>query len=133
MKMFILTQLVSLFDFPSAVRHHLQYGHNSELGLQELDLCGCNRITDVSLKYAFRFLELRHLNLSLCQQVTHVGISDLAVNNPSIETLIMSNCHNLSDEGVVSFVGRLSRLKHLDLQVMFDITSIAMHFTPPTT
>ncbi|XP_069681889.1 uncharacterized protein [Periplaneta americana] len=86
-------------------------------GLQELDLCGCNRITDVSLKYAFSFLELRHLNLSLCQQVTHSGISDLASKNPSIETLIMSNCHNITDDGVVNFVKCLPRLKHLDLQM----------------
>jgi hypothetical protein len=42
-------------------------------GLQELDLCGCNRITDVSLKYAFSFLELQHLNLSLCQQVSVIS------------------------------------------------------------
>lgn len=85
-------------------------------GLQELDLCGCNRITDVSLKYAFNFLELRHLNLSLCQQVTHIGISELASKNPSIETLIMNNCHNISDDGMINTVKHLSRLKHLEVQ-----------------
>lgn len=37
--------------------------------LQELDLSGCNRITDVSLKHAFAFPELKILNLSQCQQV----------------------------------------------------------------
>lgn len=95
-------------------------------GLQELDLCGCNRITDVSLMYAFRFLELRHLNLSLCQQITHIGISDLAANNPSIETLKMSNCHNITDDGVVCFVKGLSRLKHLDLQGCSQLTDISL-------
>ncbi|XP_033610379.1 F-box/LRR-repeat protein 2 isoform X2 [Cryptotermes secundus] len=85
-------------------------------GLQELDLCGCNRITDVSLKYAFNFLELRHLDLSRCQQVTHIGISELASKNPSIETLIMSYCHNISDDGVINTVKHLSRLKRLELQ-----------------
>lgn len=35
--------------------------------LQELDLFGCNNITDISLKHAFVFPELRTLNLSQCQ------------------------------------------------------------------
>lgn len=38
-------------------------------GLTHLDLAGCNKITDISLKYAFSFPELRFLDLSLCQQV----------------------------------------------------------------
>ncbi|GFG36551.1 hypothetical protein Cfor_06173 [Coptotermes formosanus] len=95
-------------------------------GLQELNLCGCNRITDVSLKYAFSFLELRYLNLSHCQQVTHVGISELASKNPSIETLIMSNCHNITDDGVINFVTHLSRLKHLDLQGCSQLTDACL-------
>ncbi|XP_021939626.1 F-box/LRR-repeat protein 2-like isoform X2 [Zootermopsis nevadensis] len=41
-------------------------------GLQELDLYGCKRITDVSLKYAFSFLKLRRLNLSFCWQVSFI-------------------------------------------------------------
>jgi len=150
-----------------------------------LFICTCNRITDVSLKYAFSFLELRYLNLSHCQQVsfirkfnihlaykwswsvsylldntvdisflitfhvcvrgllktgllknflllncfflsvhftfcsqvTHVGISELASKSPSIETLIMSNCHNITDDGVINSVKQWSRLKHLELQV----------------
>lgn len=38
-------------------------------GLQDLDLGSCRGITDVSLKYAFKFRELQHLNLSYCQMV----------------------------------------------------------------
>lgn len=38
-------------------------------GLTELDLTGCNRVTDVSLKHAFTFPELKILDLSKCQQV----------------------------------------------------------------
>ncbi|KDR09426.1 F-box/LRR-repeat protein 14-like [Zootermopsis nevadensis] len=95
-------------------------------GLQELDLRGCNRITDVSLKYAFSFLELRHLNLSLCQQVTDTGISDLASKNPSIETLIMIKCHNITDSGMIKFVTNLSRLKHLELQGCSQLTDASL-------
>lgn len=95
-------------------------------GLQELDLCGCNRITDVSLKYAFSFLELRYLNLSHCQQVTHVGISELASKSPSIETLIMSNCHNITDDGVINSVKQWSRLKRLELQGCSQLTGACL-------
>ena len=37
--------------------------------LQELNLCGCARITDLTLTHAVCFKELRSLNLSHCQQV----------------------------------------------------------------
>lgn len=38
-------------------------------GIRELDLSSCNRVTDVSLKHAFTFPELRIIDLSMCQQV----------------------------------------------------------------
>ncbi|XP_049810168.1 F-box/LRR-repeat protein 20-like [Schistocerca nitens] len=95
-------------------------------GLQRLDLSGCNRITDVSLKYAFRFKELRYLDLSQCQQITHVGLSYLAVHNPSIETLILSHCYNIADSGVLSFIKCLCRLKHLELKGCTQLTDITL-------
>jgi hypothetical protein len=63
------------------------------------------------------------MHFTLCFQVTHKGISELAAKNPSIETLIMSNCYNISDYGVINAVKHLSRLKHLELEVchFFDI------------
>jgi hypothetical protein len=60
---------------------------------------------------------LLQFNATFSFQVTHTGISDLASKNPSIETLIMSNCHNITDDGVISCVKHLARLKHLELQV----------------
>nr|CAD7606858.1 unnamed protein product [Timema genevievae] len=154
-------------------------------GLQYLDLCGCNRITDVSMKHAFFFRELQYLNLSQCQQfvfwrevdlqrylckcgvkpkmrlglllshdsikcvqvkrmswlshdsikcvqvkrmswlshdsikcvqISFIGLSFLAARNPSIETLIMSQCYNVTDNGIISVSKFLSRLKHLEVQ-----------------
>lgn len=39
-------------------------------GLRVLKLTGCNKVTDVSLIYSFKFLELRSLTLAKCQQVS---------------------------------------------------------------
>lgn len=46
-------------------------------GLRELDLSGCSRITDVSLKHNFSFIELRVLSLRKCCQVKHYDLSSL--------------------------------------------------------
>ncbi|XP_031847821.1 uncharacterized protein LOC116433650 isoform X2 [Nomia melanderi] len=90
--------------------------------LQELDLSGCNRITDVSLKHAFAFPELRILNLSQCQQVTHVGLDYLSRNNPAIEDLNLNQCHNISDIGISYLAQRLHRLKRLLIQACSQLT-----------
>ncbi|XP_015591019.1 F-box/LRR-repeat protein 4 isoform X2 [Cephus cinctus] len=91
-------------------------------GLTELNLAGCNRITDVSLKYAFTFPELRILDLSMCQQVTHVGLDFLTKNNPAIEDLNLSQCHNLTDTGISYVAKRLRRLKRVHLQSCSRLT-----------
>ncbi|XP_076281441.1 uncharacterized protein LOC143209544 [Lasioglossum baleicum] len=91
--------------------------------LRELDLSGCNRITDVSLKHAFAFPELKILNLSQCQQVTHVGLDYLSRNNPAIEDLNLNQCHNISDIGILYLVQRLHRLKRLLIQACSQLTN----------
>ncbi|KZC07444.1 F-box/LRR-repeat protein 4, partial [Dufourea novaeangliae] len=90
--------------------------------LRELDLSGCNRITDVSLKHAFAFPELKILNLSQCQQVTHVGLDYLSRNNPAIEDLNLNQCHNISDIGISYLAQRLHRLKRLLIQGCSQLT-----------
>lgn len=86
-------------------------------GLKELDISGCNRITDVSMTYAFNFKELFNLNLSRCQQITHEGMSHLVKNCPSIEYLNLIECYNLKDEAITTIVKGLRRLKQLELRV----------------
>ncbi|CAK9802363.1 Leucine-rich repeat-containing protein 29 [Anthophora quadrimaculata] len=90
--------------------------------LRELDLSGCNKITDVSLKHAFAFLELRILNLSQCQQITNVGLDYLSKNNPAIEDLNLNQCHNISDTGISYLAQRLHRLKRLLIQGCSQLT-----------
>lgn len=90
--------------------------------LRELDLSGCNKITDVSLKHAFAFPELKILNLSQCQQITRIGLYYLSKNNPAIEYLNLNRCYNISDIGVSYLVQRLHRLKRLFIQGCSQLT-----------
>lgn len=46
-------------------------------GLRELDLSGCSRITDVSLKHNFSFIELKALSLRKCCQVKYYDLFSL--------------------------------------------------------
>lgn len=86
-------------------------------GLKILDLSGCNRITDVSMIYAFKFNELLNLNLSRCQQITNKGMEVLVKNCPSIEYLNLTDCYNLKDDAITAIVKGLRRLKNLELRV----------------
>lgn len=38
-------------------------------GLRELNLCGCIKVTDITLTHALNLKELQYLNLSHCQAV----------------------------------------------------------------
>lgn len=86
-------------------------------GLKELDISGCNRITDVSLTYAFDFKDLINLNLSRCQQITCKGIEHLVKRCRSIEYFNLTDCYNLKDDAVKEIVKDLHRLKQLELRV----------------
>lgn len=93
------------------------YGIDRLENLLALDVSACNRLTDVSLKYAFAFKSLKTLNLSECQQITHEGLQYVAENCPSLEVIDLWNCFNTRDEGVEVLVTKLRRLKHLNLNV----------------
>lgn len=93
------------------------YGIDHLENLVVLDVSACNRLTDVSLKYAFAFKSLKTINLSECQQITHEGLQYVAENCPSLEVVELWNCFNTRDEGVKVLVTKLHRLKHLNLNV----------------
>lgn len=101
-------------------------------GLRSLNLASCNRISDVSLKYAFKFSELEQLSLSKCQQISVIGIDSLLINCPSIKVLNLSDCHNINDQAVHLISERLKRLTHLYIErcsqlTDFTLDSIAMN------
>ncbi|XP_013177189.1 PREDICTED: uncharacterized F-box/LRR-repeat protein C02F5.7-like [Papilio xuthus] len=90
--------------------------------LRELDMSGCNRMTDVSLRYAFNFKELVNLNFSRCQQITHEGVGHLVRNCPSIEYFNLTDCYNLKDDAVTEIVKGLRRLQTLELRGCNQLT-----------
>lgn len=51
-------------------------------------------------------------------QITDVGLSFIAANNPCIDTLNLRHCQNISDKGISALALSLKRLKYIDLQVL---------------
>ncbi|XP_030563428.1 EIN3-binding F-box protein 1 isoform X1 [Drosophila novamexicana] len=99
-------------------------GHNiQELrGLRSLNLRGCNKISDVSLKYGLKHLELNRLLLSNCQQISLLGMEALVNNCPAIEMLDLSDCYNISDQGIKIITEKLQRLRSLDISGCSQLT-----------
>lgn len=95
---------------------HLKY-------LKMLDLCGCINIGNWGINLGVKFLELRYLNLSLCQNLTDQGLVTVGLQNPSLETLILSQCHQLTDDGVSRTLCNLTRIRYLDLQGCRSLTN----------
>ncbi|XP_031631590.1 dynein regulatory complex subunit 6 [Contarinia nasturtii] len=109
-----------------------QYSIARLKGLRSLNVASCNRISDVSLKYAFEFRELETLSLSKCQQISAIGIEYVVIKCPSIKVLNLSDCHNLTDPAIEMISKKLRRLTHLHLERCSQLTdssldSIAMH------
>lgn len=101
-----------------------RYSITNLKGLRSLNLASCNQVTDVSLKYAFDFLELHTLSLSKCQQITATGIEGLKC--PSIKVLNLSNCHNLCDHAIDIISSKLKRLTYLHIERCSQLTDISL-------
>lgn len=91
-------------------------------GLRSLYLSGCNKISDVSLKYGLKFVELQNLSLSNCQQISLIGIEQLVQDCPSIETLDLSDCENINDKAIKSITINLTRLRALHINGCSQLT-----------
>ncbi|XP_073812196.1 uncharacterized protein [Musca autumnalis] len=91
-------------------------------GLRSLNLKGCNKITDVSLKYGLKFIELQRLCLSYCQQISSFGMEALVSNCPSIEELDLSDCYNINDKTMQLVTAKLKRLRALHISGCSQLT-----------
>lgn len=98
------------------------YSVDNLKGLCKLDLTACNKISDISLTYSFRMVELKELRLSSCHQITAIGIKYLVKNCPSLECLELSNCHNINDGAIALITDHLKRLTHLYLANCVQLT-----------
>ncbi|XP_062563808.1 F-box and leucine-rich repeat protein 13-like isoform X2 [Armigeres subalbatus] len=83
--------------------------------LKVLKVSGCYKLTDFSLRYAFRFMELKELSLSRCHQLSKQGIEKLVENCPALEYLDLSECPNINDQCVELIAQHLKRLSTLKL------------------
>lgn len=118
--------ILQLFEYSIPSSSNVGYSLTRLKGLRNLNLSGCSRITDISLCHAFKFLELKSLDLTQCCQVTQSGIKALALNNPSLETLILSMCYSICNEAVEAISINLKRLKHLDLSECQKLTDASL-------
>lgn len=96
-------------------------------GLRSLNLSSCNRITDISLKYAFDFAELESLSLSKCQQITAAGFEASVMKCPSIKVLVLSGCHNLCDRAIDIISVHLKRLRFLHIERCSQLTDASLN------
>lgn len=99
-----------------------QYSITRLRGLRVLNLSTCNRISDVSLRYHFRFPELKSLNISRCQQISSEGIEAFLSHCPSLEIMNLSECHNINDRAIGAITARVQRLKHLHIERCIHLT-----------
>ncbi|XP_055316314.1 dynein regulatory complex subunit 6-like [Sitodiplosis mosellana] len=97
-------------------------------GLRHLNVASCNRISDVSLKYAFDFIELETLSLSKCQQVSAIGIECVLVKCPSIKVFNLSDCHNLTDHAILMISSQMKRLTHLHIERCSQLTDTTLDY-----
>ncbi|XP_063706864.1 F-box/LRR-repeat protein 20-like isoform X2 [Culicoides brevitarsis] len=104
------------------------YGISRLRGLRVLKLGGCNRVTDVSLKYSFKLRELKELGLERCYQVSIEGMKAIADNCPSIEILNLAECHTINDKAVEYITEHLHRLTRLSLEKCIQLTDFSLDY-----
>ena len=87
------------------------------------------RVTEISLKLALNFEDLRYINLSLCKSIADDGFKVLADHNPHIETLIAKQC-NITGATLLHLVKNCARLTTLDVEACLQITDEAVQRLP---
>ncbi|KAI3696481.1 hypothetical protein L1987_79498 [Smallanthus sonchifolius] len=90
-----------------------------------LNLKGCNRVTDESLK-AIGESGIRNLNLEGCYLITDLGLKYLASGNlkNSLQHLILTECDRISDHGVI----HLKQMVHL---IELNLSKCGVYVTDP--
>ncbi|MCJ8734452.1 hypothetical protein PDJAM_G00235530 [Pangasius djambal] len=91
-------------------------------GLQELDLTGCSKLTDVSITQVLHFPVLQRLSLAMLPEISDEGVASVALHCRSLTSLALSGCSRLTDEGLARALPHLHRLQHLQLAYCDGIT-----------
>jgi hypothetical protein len=80
------------------------------------------KMSDCTFRHAFRFLNLRSVDLTLSGLITDTGFSLLGEYNPSLERVVAKQCA-LTDKGLVGLVQCTRRLSILDIEGCKEVTS----------
>ncbi|KAK7114031.1 F-box/LRR-repeat protein 16-like [Littorina saxatilis] len=94
--------------------------------LRSLDLSSCPQFTDLGLRGAVKFCELRVLKLNCVHGLTGSGLTEIASNNPGLEELQLQQCSRITDASVDAVTSRCQRLSHLDLSNCDRLTDTAL-------
>jgi F-box and leucine-rich repeat protein GRR1 len=101
--------------------------------LQVINLALCGLITDVSCKAFENLKELRFLSLGWCYQVSDVALGSIS-KCEKLETLLLWGCEKITDYGVLSIADlpKLARLELPELSTISDvgITTLAAKALP---
>lgn len=92
--------------------------------LNELDLSGCDDVTDRSISCLSHISSLEELDLSFCNQITDASLAALA-RLPALRSLILNFCYAVGDSGLVSLSGCKS-LELVSLMGCEEITDIGV-------
>ncbi|XP_071529960.1 uncharacterized protein [Panulirus ornatus] len=103
-----------------------EYGLSNLAGLHELNLCGCKKLTDITMIHAFHLRELKYLNISHCQAIGESGLEAMARQCPSLEVLMLAECGQITDQVILVIAHYLKRIKTLDLQRCIKLTDDAL-------
>ena len=88
--------------------------------LRELDLSGCEEVTDGSVSELRRLFSLEKLDLSFCNQITDASLIVLA-GLPALRFLNLNWCYGVTDAGL-SALGQCQTLESLSLWSCEDVT-----------
>jgi len=94
---------------------------------KELDLCGCDRITDASITHHIskRYTNLQGINLSFCINISHEGIKALVQQCTGLLTISLSNT-NINDQALLNIASALPNLKSLSLAGCQHISDVGL-------
>eukprot|EP00026_Physarum_polycephalum_P010824 Phypoly_transcript_11005.p1 GENE.Phypoly_transcript_11005~~Phypoly_transcript_11005.p1 ORF type:complete len:360 (+),score=51.73 Phypoly_transcript_11005:124-1203(+) len=94
--------------------------------IREIDLSGCDKISDASIIYlAKKFPSLQHANLSFCNLITQEGIRHLCTNCTQLQTISLFDCQ-INDVALIHIANSLPSLKSLTLAGCKNITDNAI-------
>lgn len=94
--------------------------------IREIDLSGCDKITDASILYlAKKAPQLQVANLSFCNLITFEGIKSLCTHCTQLQTISLYHCH-INDATLIHIANTLPALKSLTIAGCNLITETAI-------